>query len=219
MGPCTVPRSSWPGLAGFYSSGSGPGESRSGWGWGRGRQAPLQQQPHIWVPGSGGGWRWWGRGEGTPIFSRGQCKGVQSGPGPQLLTLDRWEAGGRAMASLLEDGVRVGTEGCSLRFRCLGHPPPPRQTPSEEGTPARSRSCVSGWKQPQVGQRRSLSGSNWTWAAPHLTPGHTSPSLIPHSVGEETEAERERALLGSHGQCGAGWASGSRTAGARAYAL
>lgn len=41
-----------------------------------------------------------------------------------------------------------------------------------------------------------LSESNWTLAvAPHLTPGHPSPSLIPHSVGEETEAERERESL------------------------
>lgn len=109
-GPCKVLRSSWPGLACFYSSGSGPGESRSGWGRGGGKQAPLQQQPHtgcraLVVAGGDGG----GEKVPHPVFSRGQCKGVQSGPGPQLLTLDRWEAGGRAVDSLLEDGVGVGT--------------------------------------------------------------------------------------------------------------
>lgn len=48
-----------------------------------------------------------GEKEPHPVFSRGQCKGVQSGPGPQLPTLERWEGGERAVASL-EDGVGAG---------------------------------------------------------------------------------------------------------------
>lgn len=59
-----------------------------------------------------------------PVFSRGQCKGVQSVRGPQLLTLDRWEAGGRAVASLLEDGVGVET-GVLTMIIYLGFPHPP----------------------------------------------------------------------------------------------
>lgn len=42
-----------------------------------------------------------------PVFARGQCKGVQNGPGPQLPTLERWEGRERAVASL-EDGVGAG---------------------------------------------------------------------------------------------------------------
>lgn len=69
-----------------------------------------------------------------PIFSRGQCKGVQSGPGPQLPTLEIWESGGRALVSLPEDGVGAGAGGAHHDLDAWG-PRPLRQIPSEERPP------------------------------------------------------------------------------------
>lgn len=69
-----------------------------------------------------------------PVFSRGQCKGVQSGRGPQLPTLDRWQDGVRAVASLLEDGVRAGAEDAHHNLDARD-PHPLRPTPSEKHPP------------------------------------------------------------------------------------
>lgn len=72
-------------------------------GQGRGgvEEGPLHRETNIWV--QDWGLEVMGRGDGTER-STGQCKRVQSGPGPQdrLSTVDRSDGGGRTVAQLLE---------------------------------------------------------------------------------------------------------------------